>query len=267
MLLKTDLRGVPGNTIGRRMPWIAASSFRRSAECFLALLLLLPGTGAGAVVFTDAFTSGINGAHWNVISNQPLYTVNDSYGDIRFSRPGGGSQGFQYIGLDFLHDVSGNFDVSIRFRDASINRVNGTPGNQIQLNAIFGSQLFAVVRGDEVGSNDNVHVYRDPPQSVHGTQSTTATSGLLRITRTGTTVRGYFNSTQLYVATLNSNDVSRIWLSLQNNGTNDPTSVTFDDFSLTGDGITGIPEPSTWMILVSGLAIFGASWHRRRRLS
>jgi hypothetical protein len=228
-------------------------------------LFLVVVSRASATIFVDPFSSGINGAHWNVISNQPQYTVDDTNGDIRFSRAAGGSQGFQYIGLDFLHDVAGDFDVSVRFRDASIRRINGTPGNQIQLNAIFGSQYFAVVRSDEVGLGNNVHVYRDPPQAVAGTQGTTATSGLLRITRTGSLVRGFFNSTQLYSANFNNSDVSRIWLSLQNNGTNDATSVTFDDFALTGGEINGVPEPQSWLILASGLAVFGGLRYHRRR--
>lgn len=213
----------------------------------------------------DSFASGVNSTFWSVSSNQALYSMDASNGDVRFSKPVGGSFSFQAVNLDFLLDLQGDFDAHVDFRSASINRVNGTPGNQIQLNAIFGSQYFAVVRADEVGTGNNVHVYRDPPQIVQGLLATNATSGRLRIARTGVTVKGYFDNTVLFTGNFNSNDVTRLWFSLQNNGTTDATSVTFDDFSVTADNIPGIPEPGTCALITSGLLLLGTRTLRRKR--
>ena len=57
---------------------------------------------------------------WAVISNQPLYTVDDSNGDVRMSKPTGGSKAFQFVELEFLADIEGDFDEAQRKRLAQI---------------------------------------------------------------------------------------------------------------------------------------------------
>jgi hypothetical protein len=179
--------------------------------------------------------------------------MDDTSGDVRFTKPLGGTASFQSISLDFLGSIQGNFDVSVDFRNASINRVNGSPANRVQLNAQFGGQLFAVVRDDDVSSGDNYHVYVDPPVAWRGPVATTATSGTLMIRRRGTTVSGYFNGVLVHSGTYNSADVTRLWISLQNNGTTDATAVTFDDFSVSASVITPATcPPGTIAGAVSG---------------
>jgi hypothetical protein len=95
-----------------------------------------------------------------------------------------------------------------------------------------------VVRDDDVVAGENAHVYVDPPRQWRGPRATPATSGTLRIRRVGTTVSGFFNGTLLHSGTFNADPVSRLWVSLQNNGTKDATSVVFDDFQVTADAIT-----------------------------
>lgn len=170
-------------------------------------------------------------------SNQPLYAVDDSQGDVRFSKPAGGTFGFQYVNLDLRCQLAGDFDVSVNYRDASINRVNGAPANQVQLNAIFGGQYLALVRDDDVNRGDNAHVYVDPPRQWRGFLATAATSGLLRIQRIGTTIRAWHNTTLIHTGAYNASPVTRLWLSLQNNGTKDPTAVTFGDFQVSAASI------------------------------
>lgn len=103
----------------------------------------------------------------------------------------------------------------VAFRDASIARVNGVPGNQVQLNVRFGGQFLAAVRSDESPGGQNHHVYVSPPGVWQGTAADASAAGTLRIVRTGTTVSGYVNGNLVHSATYNGGDVTRLWLALQ----------------------------------------------------
>ena len=150
-----------------------------SLACGLLLL------GASLSTFTDDFAAGINAANWVIENPQALYDIDDSNSEVRFSKSTGGQYAFQYAKLVFNKDIPGDFDARIDFRNASIDRVDGSPANQIQFNALFGSQFFAVVRDDDVVAGHNHHVFVGPPQVWQGAQANTATSGTLRITRSG----------------------------------------------------------------------------------
>jgi len=200
----------------------------------LGCLLGATVTGHGAQSFSDDFTSRIDPDNWTVISNTTLYTIDDSQGDIRISKPIGGDYSIIAAGLEWRNTLHGDFDLSVDFRNASIDRVDGSPGNQIQLNVYLGSQELALVRGDEAGAGHNIHLWRDPPGDLTMQHPTTTTSGRLRFTRTGTLMSAYLDATLVHQGNYNSEDV-RVLFVLQNNGTRDATSVTFDNFSATAD--------------------------------
>ena len=215
---------------------------------FISILLLtmfvLPSFGD---TFTDNFDAGVDTTtYWKLQSNDTLYSMDDTQGDVRFSRSPGGAQVLNTIHLIFQPVVQGDFDVSVDFSNAYIDRINGSPGNQIQLNSNIGGQAFSVVRSDELNFGQNYHVWLDPPGVWQGYQANTDTSGTLRINRVGSTVAGYFNSNLIYLDLYNTADVMHLSFSLQNNGTTDSTSVNFDNFSITADSIvlnpTGIRE-------------------------
>ncbi len=198
------------------------------------VLSLLNGAKAATPGFADDFAAGLNATAWQVISNTSGYTVDTSQGDVRFSRPAGGTNTFQYVGLELRPRLRGDFDVSVDFTNASITRVDGTPGNQVQLNLFlggFGGQGFLVVRSDESFAGQNAHVWVTPPGAAAGTIPMTNSAGRLRVTRTGIHARAYINDTLLYEGDYNSNDAI-VQFTLQNNGTRDATAVTFDNFSL-----------------------------------
>jgi len=218
-----------------------------SGLMFIYLLLLtifiLPSFGD---TYTDNFDTGIDTTYWMIFSNDTLYSVDDTQGDIRFSRSPGGNHVLNVVYLRFIPVVKGDFDVTVDFSNAYINRINGSPGNQVQLNSNVGGQIFSVVRSDEAGFGHNFHVWIDPPGQWQGYQVNTDTAGTLRIQRVGSTVAGYFNTNLIYLDLFNSGDVMHLSFSLQNNGTTDSTSVIFDNFSLNADSIvlnpTGIRD-------------------------
>jgi hypothetical protein len=190
------------------------------------------------------FSTGIDTTIWEVMFDTSLYTVDDAQGDIRVSKPVGGTYSLQMLHVRFRPIVVGDFDVSVDFRDAQIDRVDGRPGNQIQLNTTFGGQSFQVVRSDEIWAGHNYHVWEDPPEEWRGEQPETSTSGTLRILRTGSVVVGYYGGVIIYAAEHNAEDVTFLSFSLQNNGTTDATSVIFDNFRITADALV-YPTPSS----------------------
>ena len=213
----------------------------------LLVFYFLPSFGD---TFTDNFDTGVDTTtYWKLQSNDTLYSMDDTQGGVRFSRSAGGEHVLNTIHLIFRPIVQGDFDVTVDFSNAYINRINGSPGNQVQLNSTFGGQVFSVVRSDEASfpGGHNYHVWIAPPYQWQGAQANTDTSGTLRITRVGSTVAGFFNTNLIYLDLFNSSDVMHLSFSLQNNGTTDSTSVIFDNFNLTADSIlfspAGIKDP------------------------
>jgi hypothetical protein len=215
-----------------------------SMSLLILIIYVFPAFGD---TFSDNFNTGVDTTtYWKLQSNDTLYRMDDTQGDVRFSRSPGGAQVLNTIHLIFRPIVQGDFDVRVDFSNAYINRINGTPGNQIQLNSTFGGQVFSVVRSDEINYGHNYHVFIAPPWIWQGYQPNTDSSGTLRIGRVGSTVAGYFNSSLIYLDLFNNGDVTHLSFSLQNNGTTDSTSVIFDNFSITADSIifnpTGIRD-------------------------
>lgn len=193
--------------------------------------------GAG---YTDDFSAGLSSLYWTVISNQPLYNLATDQGTVRFSKPMGGDYTLQYIGAQFRTQIEGDFDVRLDFQDASIDRQDGSPGNQVQLNIGFGSEFFSLVFSDE--GYLNVHVWDG---AWRGAQAYAQDYGTFRITRTGAHVAGYINETLVYEANYND-QTTTLSFTLQNNGTRDATTVTYDNFVITADAL--IPP---WPVITS----------------
>jgi hypothetical protein len=188
------------------------------------------------VVYHDDFSSGINKAYWKLEVNQSLYKVDHLNQAIRFSKRHGGDYTLQSVGLSFLREVRGDFDVRIHFHSASIDNKDGTPGNQLELKIVTASQLFIIVYSDEPWlKGHNYHIWADPPGTAFGTQNIKTSSGTLRITREGSYLTGYFNDTVIHISHSNTDPVTLLTFSLNNNGTRDATSVIFDDFYLSCD--------------------------------
>ncbi len=201
-------------------------------------ILMVPAGLFGSDTYSANFTSGLNTCYWQIIAtHEGLYTIDDTHGDVRISKPVGGSYTFQAGGILCQALACGDFDVQVTYRDASIDRHDGSPGNQVQLNAVAGSHVFCVVRSAETGWNHNHHVWCSPPGAWFNPAADTSAGGTLRITRTGTMMAGYINDTLIYQTSWVTGPMELSCV-LQNNGTRDAVSVTFDDFSVTADYLT-----------------------------
>ena len=215
---------------------------RRIVRAVAVVFVILFFRPAFAINHFYGFSTGIDTTTWEVMFDTSLYTVDDTQGDIHVSKPVGGTHTLQMLHVRFRPIVVGDFDVSVDFRNAQIDRIDGRPGNQIQLNATFGGQSFNVVRSDEIWAGHNYHVWEDPPEEWRGEQPDTVTSGTLRILRVGSVVAGYYGGVLIYLADHNAEDVTFLSFSLQNNGTTDATAVIFDSFRVTADALV-YPSP------------------------
>jgi hypothetical protein len=240
------------------------------------LLLLLFHCNCPAQSFIDSLTNGYSSNYWALYTNTSLFTMATNGGDVFFSKPEGGvNSGYQYATLASLLVARGNFSVQVDFTNASLTLVNGSKGNQVQLNTRFGGEDFLVVRGDEVSLGTNAHVYLNAPEPSMGTIAWTTNFGTLRVVRAGTLVQGYIDSTLLYQANYNTNDATFSFV-LQNNYTSDAVSVGFLNFELTADQIAPLPlqlsaqvtapgslvvswEDTSWPNLLSGYTLFSST--------
>ena len=224
------------NEIGRRG---RAGVTWRAITCGLALMAA--ADSAEAFVYVDDFSGGLNPQYWELIVDDPLFTVSSGAGEIQIAKPIGGDLTYRAVNVRFRGVLVGDFDVSVAFRDAYLTRLDGLPGNQAQLNAVFGGQAFSVVRSDESpGGGDNHHVFISPPAIWVGTAPDASTAGTMRIRRTGDLVEGFIHGSLVHSGNFNTDDVTTLTLSLANNGTRDSVSVTFDDVSIVANAATAV---------------------------
>lgn len=230
----------------------------RTRVCCLGLWTapVLWAATASAASYSDDFSGGINPVYWGVWSNEARYSMTVTNNELRFARAQGGNYDLNGIYADFLWEAHGNFEARVEFRNASITRLDGTPGNQIQLNSWFGSQGFCVVRSDETSLSQNAHVWVDPPGALYGTRNWTLTNGVMRITRTNNHLRAYIDTTLLYEANYNT-EPAAFNFCLQNNRTRDPISVIYDNFSIAAEGL----EPRWPQITSPTNATATAGWY------
>jgi hypothetical protein len=232
-LLRVVRHGFHHSTVRSKISgWVGLSAF---------LLLLFHGS-CPADSFTDSLTNGYSSNYWVLFTNASLFTVAANGGGLIFSKPVGEvNNNYQYATLASLLVARGDFSVQVDFTNASLALVNGSIGNQAQLNTSFGGQDFLVVRGDEVSAGQNAHVYLLSPEPSMGTTSWTTNFGTLRVVRSGTLVQGYIDSTLLYQNNYNTNDATFTFV-LQNNHTSDAISIGFANFQFTADEILPLPR-------------------------
>jgi PKD repeat protein len=190
-----------------------------------------PGT------FVDDFTSGLRPAYWSVTQTTAgLFSVDDTHGDVRLAKTGMASPGgVQNVAVNLNMaevggSVAGDFSTQISFRNAVI---PGPGVDQIELHAHFadGSIFFLVF---DNSSGTNVHVWNG---SINGQIAVATNAGTFTITRTNSTLTGFFNGSLIFSEN-NASTLTAVEFVLQlQPGSNDPISVAFDDFSLSAPSV------------------------------
>ena len=201
-----------------------------------------------AATFSDDFSSGLRPAYWTVTqSTSALFSVDDTHGDVRLAKVGNSPGGFQYVAVNLNMaavggPISGDFSMQIDFSNAVV----GPNDDQVQLNVSLsdGSPFDDVY--DLSCASPNVHVWNG---GIQGCMAVTGNSGTFTISRTGGTLTESYNGSPIFSET-NSLAASQITFSLQlQPGSNDSTSVTFDNFSLTAGSVpTACTPPPPGMV-------------------
>lgn len=249
---------------------------------FFAATLAL-STPTVAATFTDDFSSGLNSTYWSVTQTTPgLYNVNASGGQVALSRtvhaPTVGAQNvFVRLNLGAVGgNIAGDFDTEIQFNNAVLG--NGL-WDQAEFHAEFanGSYFFDVHDNSNFYVNNHVWYNSSGPFAGAvggGYHNDPTTGGAFRITRVGSLVSGWYDSTPdplwtgstLLFSTNNAAALSGVSFMLQNNLTNDMISVNIDNFKLTAASVAApIPEPETYAMLLSGLSMLAVVARRRQR--
>ena len=200
-----------------------------------------------AATFSDDFSSGLRPAYWTVTQTTPgLFSVDDTHGDVRLAKVGNNPGGFQNVEVDLNMaagggPISGDFSTQIDFSNAVV----GPNDDQVQLNITVSGSPFDDVY-DLSCASLNVHVWNG---GIQGCMAVTGNSGTFTISRTGGTLTESYNGSPIFSET-NSLAASQITFSLQlQPGSNDSTSVTFDNFSLTAGSVpTACTPPPPGMV-------------------
>lgn len=212
---------------------------------------------AASDVFTDDFAGGIDGSYWSIMKvGADMYSVDDTQGDVRFAKVGGpAAAGMNQIALQLDmsaisrtgSSVAGDFEVQVDFSDA----VLPGPGlDQLELHTAYAdSKIFYDVRDND--GVQNVHVWTG---SHYAGFPTDATAGTLRIERVGSVITAYLDGSVVRSLNHTAADLTLVSFTLQNNlGSNDATSVTYDNFRIEGDDV--IPEPASLFLLAAGACL------------
>jgi hypothetical protein len=216
-------------------------TIRFAFAILVAAAVLLSSRCATGQTFNDSLTDGYSATNWVLRTNSSFFTVATNVGYVSFSKTAGTVSGFAYAGLASLLAAEGDFTVQVEFTNANIGE-NDSAGNQIQLNTRFGGQNYLTVRSCESeGGGQQAHIWVSPPSQVEGLIGFTNSSGTLRVSRVGTLVSGYIDSTLLYSGTFNTN-VATFSFVLQFYGTTGAASAGFLNFQLTADNIVPLPR-------------------------
>src|SRR5215831_3439941 len=184
---------------------------------------------AWAATFSDDFSSGLRPVYWSVAQTTAgLSSVDDTHGDVQLAKVGTSPGGLQNVKvqLDMAAiggPITGDFSEQIDFSNAVV----GPSTDQVELHVYFqdGSIFFLVYQ-----TGPNVHVWDGVE---HGTISVTGNSGTFTISRTGSMLSAYYNGTLIYSETNTSPATAMEFVNQLQPGSDDDTSVTFDNFSLT----------------------------------
>jgi hypothetical protein len=202
-------------------------------DIFLGFGRCVVGPSAFGEAFFDNFSTGLNATDWSVSQTTAnLYSVNASQGQIHLAKaahnPGGTQNVSVHLNLAQLGGaITNDFSVQIDFTNAVV----GTGLDQVELRTYYQDGSFFVA-GYEYSSGLKAY------GSWNGTTlfpiSVTGNCGTFRICRTGSEINGIFNGQALWDSGSTTSCLTNVTFVLQNaSGSDDASSVTFENFSLT----------------------------------
>ena len=203
-------------------------------DIFLGFGRCVIGPSGFGEAFFDGFSTGLNSTNWSVSQTTAnLYSVNASQGRLQLAKiahnPGGTQNVSVLLKLAALGGpITNDFSLQIDFTNA----VLPGPGlDQVELRTFYqdGSIFIA---GYEY--NGGITAYTSWDGTVQFPVSETGNSGTFRVCRTASQIFALFNGRALWGQGNTASSLTNVTLVLQNSsGSDDATSVSFDNFSLT----------------------------------
>jgi hypothetical protein len=241
-------------------------------SAFLAVLATAIVTGRTfGGTFSDDFSTGLNPADWSIVNtDSSAYTVSAPGGNSGVTLantggvPSGPVQGVSIVlNLAALGgDITGDFSAQVDFSNWSVSPPTDSGDEEASLDTNYSNGgIWDVIRDEETGGvSNNAHIWEG---FIPAAISTTATSGSFSITRTGGTLVGYFNGTEIDDETQVA-PLSYLAFSIASQGGDsaDTSTITFSNFSFTAASVP-VPEPASIGALT--LVATGILARRRRR--
>lgn len=249
---------------------------KRIATVTLTMLLTCNFAVAETLVFD--FESG-PGPNFDLINTGDIWNIDTDGPELRVAKPADDGtvnpDSFIIGGIASKFMLDGDFTVTVDF---GLDTFPGTGADQLN------ESVLAMVRGESprlfevlrfrLGNQNLLEVFSDGPL---GVQSSTLTDGRYRVVRTGSSTSGFFavgdSDTFTGIASVAdyTGPVSVQLFAAQgkNQGSRSttPLDITFDNLIIEADMIKGlVPEPSSIALVISGLAVLGGWWMRRRHL-
>lgn len=180
--------------------------------------------------WADDFSSNsVRGAYWQTNTSAASFTADTTHGDVRVSKPLGPVGSDEYI-QESVWRASGDFDVSVDFRDAQLTRSMAW-GNHLALVCKIGATGYYLIRSDENGIGHNLSLSAVPGAGRIYMRNISPTAGNLRLIRRGTRLSTFMDGEPFYEVTCTT-DPMDCRLQLYNNTTPDAISATFDNFQI-----------------------------------
>lgn len=224
-------------------------------------LALAVGPPLRADTYLETFDGPLNPAIWTVNTGGNNWTI--SGGKLTITRTNNNNGR-----MEFFSQLGGDFQVQFDYRHFWTTNPFGF-GDRLQLDvntSLPNQHGYAV--GHTQGSPGSVFgLAVDPGARFNFLSGSTPTFGTMRISRAGSNVSMEFLNLGTWVTLQTGTDTRDMSVGLSNyvdGFYGDPSVMEIDNFRITADRFTAVPEPGSLALLLGGFGLASCQWRRRK---
>lgn len=224
-------------------------------------LALAVGPPLRADTYLETFDGPLNPAIWTVNTGGNNWTI--SGGKLTITRTNNNNGR-----MEFFSQLGGDFQVQFDYRHFWTTNPFGF-GDRLQLDVntdLPNRHAYAV--GHTQGSPGFVFgVAVDPGARFEWLSGPSPTFGTMRISRAGSNVSMEFLNLGTWVTLQTGTDTRDMSVGLSNyvdGFYGDPSVMEIDNFRITADRFTAVPEPGSLALLLGGFGLASCQWRRRK---